>query len=346
MGQIGVCRYASTRCAGIESNESRGGGGRRPRNRDGHRPTGRCRSGHRTELESVRRRGRGDVLCGDGIGRAQGQLRGGRRVGERTSNGGGRHENRVQRPNALCGGRAAIGQVKLFFPRNQIAIIEPTKGRFTCPLRDTPDPQRVGVWRFSNDRIGYTGGKGILERQVPGQQISGEGEAPQTAQVLDPQRKCTGEPVPCEEQIGEVGELSEFGWYLPSKSVVREVQLGEVGEVCEFGRYLPSETVAMEVQYGEVGEVCEFGRYLPSETVAIEAQPREVGEVCEFGRYLPRETVLTEAYTQEFGEASIFGRYLPRETVLKDGQLGEFGQVFEFGWQTAVQRRRNAGEES
>ena len=38
-------------------------------------------------------------------------------------------------------------------------------------------------------------------------------------------------------QIPQVGELSEFGWYRPTKAVAVEVQLQEVGELSEFGWY-------------------------------------------------------------------------------------------------------------
>ena len=34
----------------------------------------------------------------------------------------------------------------------------------------------------------------------------------------------------------EVGQLSEFGWYRPGETVVREAQHSEVGQVSEFGR--------------------------------------------------------------------------------------------------------------
>ena len=119
-------RYARPASAGIESDESREGAGRWPRNRDGHRSAGRCRSGHRPKLEPVHRRGRGDVLVGNGVGGAQGQLRGSRAV-----KGGWRRESRVQHPNALARGRAAIRQGKIFFSHDDTVC--------SCPGRETPD---------------------------------------------------------------------------------------------------------------------------------------------------------------------------------------------------------------
>ena len=68
-GGRGAC-WAS--CAAIESNEGRGGGGRRPCNRYGYRTCGRYVSVQRTEPEFARSGGRGDVVGRDGIGRAQG----------------------------------------------------------------------------------------------------------------------------------------------------------------------------------------------------------------------------------------------------------------------------------
>jgi len=37
-----------------------------------------------------------------------------------------------------------------------------------------------------------------------------------------------------ESQLRKSGQVSEFGWYRPTKTVVTEVQLLEVGEVTEF----------------------------------------------------------------------------------------------------------------
>ena len=188
-------RYACPASAGIESDESREGAGRRSRNRDGHRSAGRCRSGHRTELEPVHRRGCGDVGVGNGIGGAQGQLRGGRAVKR-----GWRRESCVQHPNALSRGSAAIGQGKILFPSKFVETIPRTHARMSCPLRDTPDPhvvhQRV-TGKSANRHPSHTGGKGIIERQVSGQPISLDGESTETAQILDPQRKFAGQLVMC-----------------------------------------------------------------------------------------------------------------------------------------------------
>ena len=184
--QFGGGRYARPATAGIESNKSREGAGRRPRNRGGHRPSARCRSGQRTELQPVHRRGRGDVLRGNGIGRAQGQLRGGGAI-----KGGWRSENRVQLPNALSRRRTARGQWQIFFPGNGNVR--------SCPRRDTPDPHVVIHGMVSgnsaNLRTQHTGGKGILERQVSGQPISLDFDLKQSVHVLDPQRKFAGQPV-------------------------------------------------------------------------------------------------------------------------------------------------------
>ena len=178
-GQLGGGRHARwASCAVIESS-SRGGTRRRrrQRNRGGHRPSGRCRSGQRTELQLVHRRGCSDVLGWNGIGRAQGHLRLCRRVAELTSNGGWRIENRVQHPNALARGSAARGQWQILFPSNISERIRPTIFRYICPRGDTPDPHVFRAGRVTgnsaNLRPIHTGGKGILERrQVSGQQIS------------------------------------------------------------------------------------------------------------------------------------------------------------------------------
>ena len=61
-------------------------------------------------------------------------------------------------------------------------------------------------------------------------------------------------------QLGEVGEVSEFGWYRSSEIVVIEGQQREVGEVSEFGWYRSSETVVSDAQAYEFGEVSQFGR--------------------------------------------------------------------------------------
>ena len=195
-------RYARPARAGIESDEPREGAGRRPRNRDGHRPSGRCRCGHRTELEPAVRRSCGDILGRNGIGGAQGQLRGGGAIKGRW-----RSEGRVQHPNALARGRAAIGYIEILFP--------PDGTGSSCPRRDTPDEHVTSA----NGRRSDTGWKGIFERQVSGQQISLDGELLQTAQVLDPQRKLAGQPVTCQVQVCEVGQVSEFGRYRPSETV-------------------------------------------------------------------------------------------------------------------------------
>ena len=157
-GQLGGGRHARrASCAVIESRSSGGARRRRgQRNRGGHRPAGRCRSGHRTELELVCRRGRGDICGGNGIGGTQGHFRLGRRGVGRAANGGGRRENRVQYPNALSRGSAAIGQGKIFFSHDGAVR--------SCPRRDTPDPHAAA----SNGRRSDTGGKGIIKRQVSG----------------------------------------------------------------------------------------------------------------------------------------------------------------------------------
>ena len=147
--QFGGGRYARPSRPGIESDEPREGAGRRPRDRDGHCPAARCRSGHRTELEPVHRRGCGDILGGNRIGGAQGQFRGGGAIKGRR-----RSESRVQHPNALSRRRAAIRHIKILFP--------PDGRGSSCPRRDTPDPHAASA----NGRRSDAGGKGILERQV------------------------------------------------------------------------------------------------------------------------------------------------------------------------------------
>ena len=178
-GQLGGGRHARWASSAVIESSSRGGARRRrrQRNRCGHRPAGRCRSGHRTELELAHRRGRGYVLCGNGIGRAQGHLRLGRRVAELAANGGWRRENRVQHPNALTRRSAARGQGKIFFSHDGAVG--------SCPPGDTPDPHAASA----DGRRSDTRGKGILERQMSGQTISLDGELRQAAQVLDPPRK-------------------------------------------------------------------------------------------------------------------------------------------------------------
>ena len=198
--QVGGGRHVRrASCAVIESS-SRGGAcrRRRQRNRDGNRPCGSgcCRCGQRPELEPAVRRGRGDVLVGNGIGRPQGHLRLGRRVAERTSNRGWRSENRVQHPNALARGSAARGQWQILFPHDDTVR--------SCPRRDTPNEHvasansRTTHLRNTdsvNDHSTHTGRKGVLERQISGQPISIDGEVTKIAQVLDPQRKFARQPV-------------------------------------------------------------------------------------------------------------------------------------------------------
>ena len=169
---IRIARRA--RWAVVESGElCRAGSSRSSRNRYGHHPSGRYLGGQRLELELVLFHGRGEVLLGNGIGRAQGQPRTGRPARFEVY----RIENRIHRPNALGRGRAAIGQIQIFFP--------PDDSVRSCPPRDTPDPHAASA----NGRRSDTRGKGILERQVSGQQIFLDGEQHQTVQVLDPQRK-------------------------------------------------------------------------------------------------------------------------------------------------------------
>ena len=183
----------------VESGElCRAGGSRSPRNRYGHHPSGRYLGGQRLELELVLFHGRGEVLLGNGIGRAQGQPRTGRPARFEAY----RIENRVQHPNALARRRAASGQGKIFFPSNMSERIRPTIFRYICPRRDTPNPhvfpaaERINTANPANLRVAHPGGKGILERrQMSGQQISLDADLKQTVHVLDPQRKSAGQPV-------------------------------------------------------------------------------------------------------------------------------------------------------
>ena len=69
--------------------------------------------------------------------------------------------------------------------------------------------------------------------------------------------------------MSEVGQVSEFGWYRPTKSVAREVEAA-----ARLERLPSSDSVltrlrllVLEVQQPEVGQVSEFGWYRPTETL-------------------------------------------------------------------------------
>ena len=171
-------------------------------NREGHHSSARYLGSQRLDYEPVRRRGCGEVLeglVGDRIGRAQGYSRLIRMLAKVTMGFDWvRTSIRIEVPNALDAGRAARGQIQIFFPQNDIPNIRPCR-RPQCPRRNAADgvgPNRI-MRQSPNERLSDIGVERVLGRQGRSRRISLYAEEPQVAHVLGPRRKLAVQPVVC-----------------------------------------------------------------------------------------------------------------------------------------------------